>query len=120
MATILVIDDDEGVRRLLRTVLEQEGHEVLEANDGVRGVALFGKHRPDLAIVDLLMPEKDGIETIREIRRLDGEARLIAMTGALPLHESSLRVAERLGARRALKKPMQIREIVEAVEEVLA
>lgn len=119
MASILVIDDDEGVRRLLRQVLESEGHEVHVAGDGARGVARYRDVVPDLTIVDLLMPEKDGLETIGEIRELAPEARIIAMTGALPLHEPSLKVAERLGAAHTLRKPMSVDEILLVVEEAL-
>jgi len=67
-ATVLVIEDEPEIRRFLRSVLGAEGYRVVEADSGARGVAEAGAHKPDLAIVDLGLPDLDGIEVIRRIR----------------------------------------------------
>jgi DNA-binding response OmpR family regulator len=69
MATILVIDDDFYVREMLKTVLEDSGYDVLEAADGNIGVKLFSENKVDLIITDIIMPEKEGLETIQEVRK---------------------------------------------------
>ena len=69
MATILVIDDEASIRNLLREVLEQAGHRVMEANDGREALSLYQKDQADLVIMDLLMPEMSGVETLRRLRQ---------------------------------------------------
>jgi CheY-like chemotaxis protein len=80
--TILLIDDSATVREVLRIALESEGHAVLDAPDGRQGVALFREHRPAVTIVDIVMPEKDGIETVREILAMDPTTVIFTMSGA--------------------------------------
>jgi CheY-like chemotaxis protein len=72
MQKILVIDDDVLVRDTIVRILERKGYQVLVAGDGARGLRIFRSERPDLVITDIIMPEKEGLETIREIR---GESR---------------------------------------------
>src|SRR5688572_15884234 len=80
--TILLIDDSASVREVLRIALESEGYRVTEAADGREGVRLFREHRPAVTIVDIVMPEKDGIETVREILAIDPAAVIFTMSGA--------------------------------------
>ena len=83
MPRILVIDDDEPIRIALRKMLESEGHEVVEASDGARGLRLFDEQPADLVIADILMPEKEGFEVIRELLVKKPDVKIIAMSGDL-------------------------------------
>ena len=82
MATILIIDDEESIRHLLREVLEKAGHKVLEAANGREGLETYQKHPADLVIMDLLMPDTDGLETTLQLTREYVDAKVIAITGA--------------------------------------
>lgn len=114
MASILVIDDDEALRLLLRTILEADGHQVREAGNGRIGLALYRAQTADVVITDILMPEQDGMEVILELTREFLDARVIAMTGASG-NQNFLSVAKLFGARHILEKPFgadQIRRLV--------
>ena len=81
MARILIIDDEEKFRKMLRQMLERAGHEVVEAPDGKEGVKLYREKLTDLIITDIFMPEKEGIQTIKELKRDFPEAKIIAISG---------------------------------------
>jgi two-component system chemotaxis response regulator CheY len=81
MARILVIDDESLVRTFLRDVLESAGHEVREGANGDEAIAAFAEFKPDILIVDLIMPEQDGLFVIREVRRSMPDAKVIAISG---------------------------------------
>jgi DNA-binding response OmpR family regulator len=114
--TILLIDDSAPVREGLRIALETEGYRVIQAADGREGVALFREHRPAVTMVDIVMPEKDGIETVREILAIDPAAVVFTMSGA---DDDYQEVARMLGARRGFRKPVRISDMLAAVREVL-
>ena len=121
MARILVIDDDEPIREVLRGILEAAGHEVLEAADGESGIELHRSHRPALVIADIIMPEMDGLEVIRELRRTSPDVKVMAVTGYDDKGEKGyLALAEEYGAHRTFRKPVDPDEIEEAVAELLA
>lgn len=120
MAHILVIDDDDQIRKTLRAVLEREGHEVVEAPDGKVGMRIFQDKGADLVITDIIMPEKDGIETILELRKDYPDAKIIAMSGGGEIEPRVyLRFASQLGALRTLVKPFEREELLTAVQELL-
>jgi len=120
MARVLVIDDEEQVRTLIREVLEGAGHEVMEAGNGREAMKLFEANPTSVVITDLVMPEQDGLETIRELRRRFPTVKIIAVSGAQQkLNLELLYVAEKLGALRTLEKPFDIRKLVALVEELL-
>jgi two-component system response regulator (stage 0 sporulation protein F) len=114
MATILVIDDEDTIRALLSAVLRSAGHDVVEASNGRQGVALFRQRPVDLAIVDLLMPELNGLDTIIELTRQCLDVKVIAITG-LGDDESMVNTAKLLGARQTLCKPFEIQELLGTV-----
>ncbi len=120
MARILVIDDDGQVRTLLRMILEREGHEVVEAPDGNVGIELYRKEPADVVITDIFMPEKEGLETIMDLRLEYPEVKLIAISGGghLKPHEY-LVMARKLGARLTLTKPFERDGLLEAVTGIL-
>jgi CheY-like chemotaxis protein len=120
MPTILVIDDDQHVRGMLRTVLEDFGYKVLEAPDGNIGVQLFSENRVDLIITDIIMPDKEGLETIREIKASSPDAKIIAISGGAKVGPGTyLKLAERLGAQRVFEKPIQISVLLSSIAELL-
>jgi CheY-like chemotaxis protein len=111
---ILVIDDSPDVRNLLREALQLEGYQVVEAADGVEGLRLFESEQPDLVLLDIIMPEKDGIEALREILQRDPEARVITISGrdGAQVHNEA---AEILGAVASFEKPFRAEDLLEAV-----
>lgn len=120
MARILIIDDDQMVRETLKIMLTAAGHEVTMANDGRDGLSLLTSFQPDLVITDILMPEKEGMETIQDLRQLVPDLPIIAISGGGRVGNMSfLKVAERFGANRSFAKPFEPDEILEAVSELL-
>jgi len=112
MARILVIDDEELIRLLTRQALEAEGHVVDEAVDGEEGMRKFHEVAPDAVITDILMPNKEGIETVQEIRKIAPDVVIIAMSGGGRFRDANyLDVAKVLGANAVLKKPFPIDEL---------
>jgi DNA-binding response OmpR family regulator len=119
-ARILIIEDDNGVRAMLRELLEFAGYEVVEAADGTQGLHLFRLDPTDLIITDLLMPRKNGLETILEVRRDFPEAKIIAISGgSWDGHQDILATAQKCGAARTFHKPFKAKEMLEAIREVL-
>lgn len=121
MANVLIIDDDSALRGTMKKILERAGHEVAEAEDGARGLELFRCGAFDLVITDLIMPEKEGIETILELRADHPEVRILAVSGGLSVDEDGgvLQDAEALGADDSLAKPFSVEELMEKVEPLL-
>jgi CheY-like chemotaxis protein len=119
MPHILIVDDDHLVRSVLRQMLEPEGYTVTEAPDGRVGLARWREEPADLLLTDLLMPEQDGIEIIRAVRKGWPNAKIIAMTGGGKMGIDCLPVAKQLGAHKTLHKPMDRVTLLAAVEEVL-
>ena len=120
MKRILIIDDDDQVRLMLRIMLERAGYAVMDAENGEVGVRLNRMEPADLIITDIFMPEKEGLETIRELLRDFPEAKIIAisgggMTGAL----SYLSLAKSFGALHTMEKPFNQHQILTAVGELL-
>lgn len=120
MARILVIDDDHGIRALLRDILEPEGHQVMDAPNGRIGVRLCQQHRFDLVITDMLMPEGEGIETIGELRERSPAIRILAMSGGGARGNLSILAdAKRFGATLTIPKPFGHGELLGAVTAAL-
>ena len=82
MATILVIDDEQGIRNLLDTLLRRKGYDVILAESGRKGLELFRREHPDVIVLDLKMPEMDGIEVLEQVRSLNPDQHVIILTGA--------------------------------------
>jgi len=120
MALILVIDDEPMLRRTLRAVLERAGHTVVEAEDGNQGLEQFTVQRPELVLTDIIMPNREGVETIGEMRRQAPDLPIIAMSGGGTRGgDLFLTLAERLGASVTLAKPVRQAELLAAVEACL-
>ena len=119
MAQILIVDDEPGIRMYFGRILEDAGHTVAVARHGKEALEIYAKERQDLVIIDLIMPEMDGIELVKALLALDPEARIITMTGALPTHEPSLKVTRFLGATLTLTKPITSDDLLAAVFDAL-
>jgi CheY-like chemotaxis protein len=115
--TLLVVDDEESVRRLFTLVLSQAGYAVSQAANGIEAMAVCGRSPVDAVLLDLVMPEREGIETLRLLRR-DYPHIPVAVVSGVP-EESLLRAATRLGARTALPKPIRPAELLETVQNLL-
>lgn len=121
MKRILVIDDEEPIRKLAMRVLKQEGYEVDAAANGQIAIKSFKAHPSDLVITDIMMPDMDGLEVIQELRRLQPDLKIIAMSGGGTMKaELALKLAKGFGAGRMLSKPFGIDELTDAVKEVLS
>ena len=117
MAKVLVIDDSEFVREFLSDCLLEAGHEVVLAEDGGTGVSQFKKSAPDCVLLDVLMPDIDGIEVLRQIRASDGKTPILLMTGDDP--GWARRKCEDYGASGFLSKAFFAEKVVESVEEAI-
>ena len=121
MARILVIDDEDEVRSMLRQMLEHAGHEVSEAVNGAVGIEIYERETSDLIITDIIMPEKEGVETIITLRRSNPALPIIAISGGGRLDATDfLSMAEKLGARHTLTKPFRRDQLLDAVRDCLA
>ncbi len=120
MARIRIIDDDAQVLEMLRQTFEREGYEVMIAFDGKEGLRLYRENPTDLIITDLIMPEKEGIETIMELRRDFPDVKIIAMSGGGRLDpEQYLRMAKSFGVQYTFAKPFKKRDFLKAVRDLL-
>jgi CheY-like chemotaxis protein len=121
MASVLVVDDDAQVRAFVRVVLESGGHEVREATNGAEGITAHRQRPADLILCDIFMPEKEGLETIRELHGLFPQVKIVAMSGGSPRAGPGdfLALAKAFGAAATLDKPIRAKALLEAVKEVL-
>jgi CheY-like chemotaxis protein len=114
---VLLIDDEPGLRITMRKMLEAGGHEVVEADNGRRGLETYRKQPSDVVVTDIIMPDKEGIETIRDIRALDPNVRIVAISGGGRNQNSEfLRIAAKLGASATLAKPFRKEDFLACVE----
>ncbi len=121
MTHILLIEDDNQVREMLKLTLQEAGHTVQTAQDGKRGIALFHDSKPDILITDLVMPGQEGIETIDQIRQTDSQTRIIAISGGGTVPPRVyLDIARQLGADRIFAKPIDSKLLLQAIDELLA
>jgi len=120
MERILIIDDEASIRSMIRLILEREGYIVVEASDGAEGIQRFREVPADLVITDLIMPNKDGIGMILDLKKEFSTAKIIAMSGGGLNHpEGYLRGAKKLGAAYTLAKPVNRQELLRAVKDTL-
>jgi two-component system response regulator (stage 0 sporulation protein F) len=119
MATVLVVDDERPIQDMLRAALESNGYRVLTAGNGFEGFLLHQQNTIDVTIMDLIMPDTDGIEMISKLMEESPDAKVIAMTGASG-DMNFLDVAKQCGVRRVFTKPFDLDELVSAIHEELA
>jgi CheY-like chemotaxis protein len=119
MAHILVIDDDEDVRGLIRAFLEPDGHTICEAGNGEEGLRQHTEHPAEIIISDIFMPEKDGLQVIRTLAK--SGVRIIAISGGMKFDNADfLNLARKLGAVQVLYKPFDQQQLRAAVSAAMA
>ncbi len=121
MSKILVVDDDQQIRTMLRITLEREEYEVVEACDGVEAVAIYKTQDIDLVVTDIVMPEKEGIELIMELKGINSAVNIIAISGGGRINpEDYLKWARRFGVDQTFSKPVDRQKLLETVAKILA
>lgn len=116
MKKILVIEDNPIVRSTVSRILQSGGYEVISANDGLQGVAAFRKEQPDLVVTDIIMPEQEGIETIRQILAEKPLTKIIAISGGGRIGNTDfLQIARKVGATEVLPKPFDPDDLLRLV-----
>jgi len=120
MAKILVIEDDNSFRSVLVQMLTRAGYDVRQAGDGNQAVEVCTDFNPDLVLTDIIMPDKEGLETIQDLLALNPNLKIIAMSGGGKFGpDSYLPLAQKLGAKASLQKPFMREELISTIEEVL-
>ncbi len=120
MARILLVDDDRQIRDMLKLTLERAGHSVVEAENGVQGVNQYCAETIDVVITDIVMPEKEGIETIMELRQINPQVRIIAISGGGRINpDDYLNWAKRFGVNHTFTKPVKRDLLLEAISELM-
>lgn len=128
MKQVLIIEDDLDYRKMLKYAFEEAGYAVLEASNGDEGCRLYRQHQCPVVITDIFMPEKEGLETIRELRDTYPTLKIIAISGGGSRSiyagaagaEIALEAAQGLGATRVLTKPFELPHLIAMVEELSA
>jgi CheY-like chemotaxis protein len=116
---ILLVDDDDLSRQTIHQMLERAGHLVVSTANGSEALELFRTGRPDLVITDLIMPDTDGLELIQELRKTDGQVRILAISGGGRVNANEyLTVARKFGAAGILAKPFSNQELKEAISAI--
>ena len=119
-AKLLVVDDERQIRHMFRYLLEKEGYEVAEASDGEAALDLIRENHYDLIIMDLIMPKREGIETLVKLRKEYKDMKIIAISGGGKMGpENYLLLAERCGASYTFTKPIDNNELLEKISELL-
>lgn len=120
MKRILVIDDDDMLRDMLMKLLSNAGYEVVSAENGIEALKLHEQNPADLIITDIIMPDMDGIEVVREFRKTSPATKIIAMSGGGRINpDQYLAIVQRLGAQRTFAKPFKSSEMLAAVSQLL-
>ena len=121
MGKVLIIDDEPYILLMLKKMLEKAGYEVDLASNGKEGMELFEQHSADLVITDIIMPDKEGLEIILEMKKQRPDLKIIAISGGGRISpESYLECATHFGAARVFQKPFKQKELVSAVNELIA
>jgi YesN/AraC family two-component response regulator len=120
MARILIIDDEPQLLNMLGQTLEREGYGIVKASNGKEGIKLYRENPIDLIVTDIIMPEKEGIETIFELKKDFPDIKIIAISGGGRIEpEEYLDIAKKMGAQRTLAKPVTREDLLNAVRELL-
>jgi len=121
MPKILIIDDEALIRKMLKKFLEMNGFQIIVAENGSKGIALFNAHHPDLIITDIIMPEKEGLEIIQEIRKTNPHIQIIAISGGGAVDpELYLDLAKKFGAQHSFSKPIDNEKLLRTIKKILS
>jgi two-component system, OmpR family, response regulator MtrA len=117
---VLIADDDADILSLVRAVLERAGNEVVSVGDGVQALASVTERKPDLAVLDISMPEVDGLEVLRRLRADSATSALPVVLLSARAQEADVKLGFELGASAYVKKPFSPRELADRVAELLS
>jgi len=114
--SILVVDDDEGIQKMFKFLLESYDYRVIQATSGEEALEKYGESKPDLVIMDILMPEIDGVKTTKKLLRQDKNAKIVVVTavGKPGLEKNCIKA----GAKAFLMKPFKIDELLNVIQKV--
>ena len=117
MRKILIVDDAMFMRQMITNMLTEEGYEVFHAANGLEGIKMYKEHQPDIVTMDITMPEMNGIEAVKKIKEIDGDAKII-MCSAMGQQEMVVE-AIRAGAKSFLVKPFKKEKVIAEITKVL-
>lgn len=121
LKSLMVVDDDDQLRNLLKEIFSRMNYQVITACDGSDALKKMMQVKVDLVILDIIMPEKEGIETLSDIRVIYPETKIMAVSGGSQLLSAPilLNIAQKMGADEVIKKPFDLNEIIDAVDKLL-
>jgi CheY-like chemotaxis protein len=121
MARLLIVDDEPSIRRIIQLMLKNSGHELFTASNGREAMQILNKEPIDLILLDVVMPEQGGLETIMQIRNGYPDVKLIIISGKVPVDNDAFRnLIEQYGVARVFDKPFEKEDIMQAIDELLA
>ncbi len=119
MRKILIIDDEPEIRELLKEVFERKGYEAAVASGGKEGIKLYNESPADVVIMDIMMPDKDGFETMRDIKSDFPDANIIAISGGSAINaEKYKELLEHYGVKYTFQKPVGYKKLIAAIEDL--
>lgn len=119
MAIILVVDDEVYIRELIKTALSSRGHHIVDFDNGVDAIEYVKGNQIDVAIVDLVMPKKGGIETLMEIRDSNRNIKIVAISGKIETQADAIQgLAQQFNVDKVLSKPFDIDEMIQLIQEL--
>ena len=119
MGKILVVDDEQNIRDVFKRALVNAGHDVIVARNGKIGEHMYIKHNPDIVILDIIMPDQEGIETILKLKAANNDVKIIAVSGGgMGSANNYLDIALKLGAKAAFEKPVNLSDLVDKVDSL--
>jgi two-component system, chemotaxis family, chemotaxis protein CheY len=117
MKKILLVDDSEFMRAVLKNILKDQGYEILEIDDGEKAIEKFKVEKPDLVLLDIVMPKMDGVAVLHSLKDIDCEAKIIMISAVG--QDSTIKECQDLGAKGFIVKPFDGTQVLEAVKKVL-
>ncbi len=120
MSLILLVDDDDLFRKMLRITLVKMGYKVVEARDGKEAMNLFKQKLPDLVLTDILMPKFDGLETTHALRKINPNVKIVVMSAGGGYSTDLLNMGHQLGANHSMRKPFTDQELTATLAELLS
>jgi len=120
MGRILIVDDDKDIRNIFKRAFENAGHEVITANNGRVCEELYEEQNPDVIVLDIIMPEQEGIETILNLKRINSNVKIIAISGGgMGGAFNYLNNARKFGAKAVFEKPVNHEKLINQIELLL-
>ncbi len=120
MATILLVEDNEDVQASIKLFAQRRGHDLFVAGDGNEGLKLYDTVEPDIVLMDIMMPDKDGIEMSKELMRVHPEAIIFVYSGAPTAETDYFALLVEYGVKRCFTKPVPMKDLEAAINEELA